>query len=1046
MKTTRFEIKQAKDNLTKLIEKFERESASGRIKEYNEEATKISFIQPLLKDVLGWDVLNRDEVSPEEKISRGRVDYGLKVEGKIKVFVEAKPPKVDISRYIEQAVRYGYNRKGVPFVLLTDFEELKLFDVTVKPDTRNPYKGIKIDLKLNQYVQQFDKLWLLSKESVAKGELDKLLLVKPKERLPVDKAILDDLKGWREALAKDIFKNNRNLFGSGKSGVAAGFSLRQKGRNLKVAATSIGNSEKDADYLKEITQRILDRIIFMRSCEDRGLVHCLPLKELFEERTETVGLNTMVFLKEEFKHYNIIFDSDLFRPQDWESNLAIDFKVMQDIVLDTYNPYQFDVIPLEVLGNIYEQYLGYTIRLTDHQVKYELKPDVRKAGGVYYTPEYIVDYIVKNTVGKLLQELPQKSVGGTSLSRKSKKLRILDPACGSGSFLIRAYEEMLNYYKNQKKQQSSLRHSNSSSCHSERSEESRQKKLELKEETEPRLTIEEKSRILQEHIFGVDIDEQAVEVTKLSLMLKMLEGEFGIIPGRSILPMLDKNIRCGNSLISGSPLGLKDLFGEDWYKTKPFNWKEEFRKIMVEEDGFDVVIGNPPYVRIQILNEYAPDQVKYFNEKYSAYAVGSYDIYLLFVYKGFNLLKKKGALGYIVPHKFFQAEMGEKIRKYIYQNKSLSKVVDFTTNQIFEKATTYTCLLFLTNEANNKILYKRFNLNDDLGNLQKITFEEKDIEILNRPTWNFTGDFNQKILDKIYAQKNKFSDITNKIFKGSSTGNDSIFLLNIVKEEKRTFILFSRQLNKNVKLEKDLLVPFLYGEDIKRYEKPENKVLLLFPYRLDGYSYKLIPLKDLKREYPLTYEYLKSVKDILMKRKIPLSNDDYYKYSASRSLNEYKKSKIMIPDMLIKNRISYDEKGEFFHGPAIHSVIFNDKVQKQDEFLYLAILNSKLFWFFICNTSTALRGNAYRLTPEFLKPFCFPEINLKDTKQKQIHDNLVALVDVMLDLNKKIQTAKGSQKDQIQRQIDKTDKEIDEIVYKLYNITNEERKIIESKC
>jgi adenine-specific DNA-methyltransferase len=270
-------------------------------------------------------------------------------------------------------------------------------------------------------------------------------------------------------------------------------------------------------------------------------------------------------------------------------------------------------------------------------------------------------------------------------------------------------------------------------------------------------------------------------------------------------------------------------------------------------------------------------------------------------------------------------------------------------------------------------------------------------------------------------------------------------LLNIVKEEKKNFVLFSSQLNKNVKLEKDLLVPFLYGENIKRYEKPENKALLLFPYQLDGNSYKLIPLKNLKTECPLTYEYLKSVKDVLIKRKIPLSHEDYCKYSASRSLNEYKKPKIMIPDMLVKNRVSYEEKGVFFHGPAIHSVIFNDKVREQNEFLYLAILNSNLFWFFICNTSTALRGNAYRLTPEFLNPFCFPEINLKDTKQKQIHDNLVALVDVMLDLNKKIQTAKGSQKDQIQRQIEKTDKEIDEIVYKLYGITEDAKKIIEGK-
>ena len=451
--------KRAKKNLARLIEEFEKELSAGRVQEYNEEATKMSFIQPLLADVLGWNVRNHDEVSPEEKVSRGRVDYGLKIEGAIKVFIEAKPIKADLKKHIEQAVRYGYNKKSVPFVLLTDFEGLKLFDVTVKPDSRNLLKGLKIDLQWNQYLEQFDKLWLLSRESVIKGELDKLLLVKPKDRLPVDKAILEDLKRWRMSLAKDIFKNNPGLFHS-------------------------EDPDKDANYLKEINQKILDRIMFMRSCEDRGLVHRHHLKELFEERTETVGKNTMIFLREEFRHYNIIFNSDLFRPQEWEDNLAIDFKVMRDIILDTYNPYQFDVIPLEVLGNIYEQYLGYTVRLTDHQVKYELKPEVRKAGGVYYTPEYIVDYIIKNTVGKLLSagQLTQMRSMGQELSpRKIKKLRILDPACGSGSFLIRAYEEMLNYYRNQKKKKSKSK--------------GRQAKLELTdEETAPRLTILKKAR------------------------------------------------------------------------------------------------------------------------------------------------------------------------------------------------------------------------------------------------------------------------------------------------------------------------------------------------------------------------------------------------------------------------------------------------------------------------------------------------------------------------------------------------------------------------
>jgi len=205
---------QAKENLAKLLDKFERELNSGKIKDYNEEAAKTAFIQPLLKDVLGWDVNNRDEVSPEEKTSRGRVDYGLKIDGKIKIYVEAKPPKSDLSRHFDQAIRYGYNRKGVPLVLLTDFEGIRLFDVTIKPDARNPRKSLKIDLSWGEYIKEFDTLWLLSRESAFAGKLEQLLLVKPKERISVDKAILEDLKEWREILAKDIFKNNSALFHS----------------------------------------------------------------------------------------------------------------------------------------------------------------------------------------------------------------------------------------------------------------------------------------------------------------------------------------------------------------------------------------------------------------------------------------------------------------------------------------------------------------------------------------------------------------------------------------------------------------------------------------------------------------------------------------------------------------------------------------------------------------------------------------------------------------------------------------------------------------
>ncbi len=967
----------AKENLAKLIEKYDRELSAGRIKEYNEEATKTSFIQPLLKDVLGWDVNDRNEVSPEEKISRGRVDYGLKVDGKIKFFIEAKPPRADLSKHIEQAVRYGYNRKGVPFVLLTDFEDLKLFDVTVKPDARNPLKGLKLDLRWDHYIPQFEKLWLLSRESIVKGELDKLLIVKPKERLPVDKAILDDLKGWREILAKDIFKNNFKLFHS-------------------------EDREKDSNYLKEITQRILDRIIFMRSCEDRGLIHRRPLKELFEERTETVGTNTMVFLKEEFRNYNIIFDSDLFRPQEWEDNLDIDFKAMRGIVFETYNPYQFDVIPLEVLGNIYEQYLGYTIRLTDHQVKYELKPEVRKAGGVYYTPEYIVDYIVKNTVGKLLHELPPSKI---------KKIRILDPACGSGSFLIRAYEEMLNYYRSQKKLQKKSAKG--------------QEILDLKQEdAEPRLTIHEKSTILQEHIFGVDIDEQAVEVTKLSLMLKMLGEEFGIVPGRAILPMLDKNIKCGNSLISGDTLELKKYFGDEWYKVKPFNWDEEFRKIMKEEGGFDVVIGNPPWGAT-----FSENELEYLRTINALIVVRMIDSFMYFVYQISQLLKDKSYFGMILPDVVLYQGDNYKLREYLLNDYSLKSVVNLG-NDIFEGVNRPSCILvfgkpkgksntaFTVDISKNK--NKEVNLND-LKNYNKVSQEDYD----NIPSKMFITNYlsNYKIYKKI---------IKNVLIKRLVDFVDSDGIQRGVSPDLKEAFIVDENIIKKFKLEKSNLRPVITGgKQVKRYYIDYQDQYLIYNKRDDDY-----------KSIPSICNYIEQFRNKITCVEVKQKKHPLYSLHRPRKESIFLKPNKLIGVITEDELIISVDKEKLFCTDGCY--IFSLKESDYSNYL-LGILNSTLFRFLYRLIAIEKGRTLAQVKPSLIEALPIRIVNFSTSTEKQLYDNIVELVDVMPDLNKKIQSAKGGEKEQIQRQIEKTDREIDELVYKLYGITEEEKKIIEAE-
>ncbi|MBI4834293.1 MAG: N-6 DNA methylase [Planctomycetes bacterium] len=926
----------AKENLAKLIEKFESEKSAGKIETYNEEATKMAFINPFLKDVLGWDITNRDEVSPEESVSRGRVDYGLKIDGKIKIFVEAKTPKDGLSAHTEQVLKYGYNKRGVPFVLLTNFEESWLFDVTVKPDLRNTIKGRKIYGKLNFYLDSFDDdIWPLSKESALNGTLDKLLLKKSNlEKLPVDKAILKDLKEWREALAKDIYKNNPALFDS-------------------------GDKEKDAHYLKEITQKLLDRIVFMRSCEDRGLVHRKKLSELFGERTESIGTNTMLLLKEEFKSYNNTFDSDLFSPKEWEANLAIDFPVMEQIIKETYNPYQFDVIPLEVLGNIYEEYLGYTIKLTEQQVKYEMKPDVRKAGGVYYTPQYIVDYIVQNTIGKLLKELPPKKI---------KELKILDPACGSGSFLIRAYEEMINYYRRQKKLK--LKHS------------AGQKKLQLKDEEQlPQLDIFEKRKILLDHIFGVDLDEQAVEVTKLSLMLKMLDGE-SFISGQAVLPMLNSNIKCGNSLVSGDAISLKKYFGDDWYKVKPFNWDKQFDRVM-KKGGFDVVIGNPPYGALLSSNTTKYLLAKFESQDYQL------DSYILFLEKSLSLLRKSGLFGMIIPNTWLLNIQSNKIRQYVFSKTQVENIVHYR-HPVFLEATVDTEIVII-----RKVISKS-------ASKIMITVVEKD---------NTQSEY--------FIPQQRWQDTNGKP-------------VNILERPELTG--FANKLRRFPVLDKVCIItqgakPFQVGKGSPHQTR------------------KIVDEKPFVSEKKLNSTFRPLLRGSLIQKYQILWNNAYWisfgdwlaepRYSAGYDAPE----KIVIRQTG-DSLVAVIDQEQFIVRDNLYTILPSEK----DISLHyiLGLLNSRLLNWFYQTIINPEKGEALaQVKRGHLAQLPVRKINLSSSVEKKLYSKMIALVNIMLALNKKIQAAKGNEKDQLQNQITETDREIDELVYKLYGLTPAEIKIVE---
>ena len=501
--------------------------------------------------------------------------------------------------------RYGWNAK-LPISLITDFEEFAVYDCTKKPNPADKASKARVKyLTYKQYLDEFDFIWnTFSKSSVLKGSFDKFVVsdTNKKGTATVDKEFLASLDEWRIMLAQNIALRNQQL---------------------------------NEDELNFVVQQTLDRIIFLRIAEDRSVEPYGDLKKITDARKEEGEYFKSLFtlFKEADSKYNSgLFD---FKKDTLSKNITIDNKVIKTIVSELYYPncpYEFSVLGVEILGSAYEQFLGKQIKLSaGHKAIIEEKPEVRKAGGVYYTPQYIVDYIVENTVGKKIEELEKQKA--SKVVEEVAKLKIVDPACGSGSFLIGAYSYLLNwhleYYKPEFLKLSQTAADNNATRKVREDAIKQRNKLPLT--PDGNLTTHLKKEILLNNIYGVDIDTQAVEVTKLSLLLKCMEGETGssinavMRFGERVLPTLDANIKSGNSLIDMDFYdGLLDFEPGLEKKVKPFSWENAFPKVF-KEGGFDCVIGNPPYVRQELLSDFKD----YFQKHYKVYH-GVADFYSYF--------------------------------------------------------------------------------------------------------------------------------------------------------------------------------------------------------------------------------------------------------------------------------------------------------------------------------------------------------------------------------------------------------------------------------
>ena len=942
------------EQLKNLVSLFSANIAQYKSTQYDEANTRIDFIDKFFS-LLDWDISNNQgfsesyrEVVREDKVkidgAKKAPDYSFRIGGVRNFFLEAKKPSVNIKDAAEPAYqvrRYAYTAK-LPLSILTNFEEFAVYDTRIKPGKDDRAGTARIFYcTYDQYEQHFEFIYnTFSKKAILKGSFDKFIEENKNKKgtSEVDAELLALVEEWRVELAKNIAKNNPAL---------------------------------SVYSLNTVVQRIIDRIIFLRIAEDRGIED----ENLLFSVAKTTNIYEKLILL--FRKANAKYNSGLFDYVDWIDNANIDDKVLSYIIVNLYYPecpYEFSVLPIEILGSIYERFLGKTIRLRPikgdtHTAIIEEKPEVKKAGGVFYTPQYIVDYIVKNTVGEKIKNKTPDEIA---------KLKILDPACGSGSFLVGAYQYLLNYHLDYYTQAKNIKLALKGGKIYEAAFQSH------------KLTIEEKQRILISSIFGVDVDSQAVEVTKLSLYLRLLENEGKEAKGwlfkysdQTLLPSLEDNIKCGNSLIGTDFYAQPNLnlTDDDRIKVNCFDWENEFANIF-RNGGFDVVIGNPPYTYL------IPDRILEYFQKTYKYQDYQKDLYLIFLEKYSALLKNSGTFGVIVSNTWLLSLTYKKIRIYMTNNYSWRKILHLP-EKVFDAVVDTHVLVF----------EKRIPKDTD----------KCDIEICN-----------DNIISSLHTLS--FLDIPKDGMPVNITANS----------KKRT--IFERVMKECRQLKDYCNVyngtkPFEKG---KGTPPQSEKVMIEKPYVIDG-------AKPDSEWSPL-------LRGSLIHRYINKWNNDYWIKYGEWLAAPRDPAIFSAPEKLVVRQTgdsliaTYIKKGIVCRD-NLHIIINNSDINL---LALLALINSKLLNF-VYEIMNPEKGEALaQVKKGHVEQLPIPTLDISKKADKAKHDNLVSLVDQMLELKRKEFTEQNQQlKIMITRQIEGIDKAIDMVVYGLYGLTENEIRVVE---
>lgn len=1003
---------QTKKKLSELIDEFRQLDERGSFKgQY--EPTARTWVERFL-NVFHWNSSDPQQVSQEYRIkgraarrlktegtSHIRPDYCLVSNGQRILYIDAKKIGANIKddASIAYQVRcYGWSEKCTVSYAF-DFKELAIYDCRFIPKDDDESDMARIHyFHYSQYLDNFDLLWeYFSKVAIDSGSLSRLHPEKerPKGTKTLDEDFEEKLSYWRKELAKSILRYGK---------------------------------ERDPTIISAAAQRILDRIIFLRICEELGLEELGALLEMGQDEDGFWPL----FMESHDKRYSKVYDGILFPAKDEDDPSGIDRhlrtwwlkgRIFKEIVSSLYypHPYRFNVVPIELLGGIYEKYLGKRLRVVGNEVADEFKPEYQRTKGAVYTPKWIVDRVVEKTLAPIIEgKDPDEII----------RNRILDPACGSGSFLLGVFDfmkkQIIKWFTNHPDDQ-------------------RRSSFVVETDAGLQLTLQVAKQIINHCIYGVDIDAEAVEVARMSLAIHYLGQTVAIMDEpNSLLNGIGLNIRQGNSLVGTDVIKLGIEIEEIIKETMPFDWCNEITGFgtVMKNGRFDAIVGNPPYIEVKRYKEWMPYQYKYLKDGgvYVTTAQGKTDLAMPFMEKGLKLLKHDGRLGFIIQNRFFKTDYGEIVRSWLIQNKALADIEDFRDIQIFEKRTTYTAILILHKDS-PAINYSTYDSIDDAISKKPSIQCKIEWDAVDANVWSFDQP---DLLEVHHELEKRHGTIgQHNIFQisvGLQTLWGKLYQLEPVEVKPRT-IVGKNGMGEVVSLERAAMRPLCKNRGFYPFRIDNADAWVIFPYEIVNGEVKEILWKEFRGRYPKTATYLEERKHALLKS-VDVENgvDRWHLYLYPKNLIGQATTKVLFPSTIEDTASTVDQIGDIYQDNVrINSMSFTDATTQQLKSI-ACVFNSTLFNA-LARLKAGLSDSGWRqLNKQYIELVPFPKSIVFDEKTVVMMSHLFDKISKLQ--NDALGLSDEGARNSLRATIESLWGELDSVVEATYGLSASQKEIV----